>query len=337
MNYRYIILGNGTDWCEISLNKISCYENAKLINTEFPTKIDGVLSKLMHIHFSYKANKLFELPFKQLWFNGFMNCFNFERDKTNVLVVYDRNSLSNDKSFLHYIRKQKEYKIILVYVFTNIIRFSGAKEHEFVQELSNYFDIVFAFDPEDAKKYGFSYSPLIYDALNSTNKEERKAFYIGKAKDRYGMLIGIFEKLKSFDYKRDFNIVGIEPDNQKYSDEIIFNKYMPYMTAIEHIQSSDTLIEVIQGNSAGLTIKTCEAVCYDKKLVTTNKHVKEYPFYDEKFIQVISCPEDISYEFLTSNNFVRYSEEGKKYFSLDSFFSRIEIEVERMQLNGKRQ
>ena len=86
-------------------------------------------------------------------------------------------------------------------------------------------------------------------------------------------------------------------------------------------------MDAIQGNSTGLTIKTCEAVCYDKKLITTNKHVIEYPFYDPRYIRIIESPDDIDEAFFSKNREVRYSKEGKEYFSASSFLKRLDNEI----------
>ena len=110
----------------------------------------------------------------------------------------------------------------------------------------------------------------------------------------------------------------------KYSGEIEYNKFMTYEECVSSIQRATCLVDIIQGDSTGLTIKTCEAVCYDKKLITTNKHVVEYPFYDPRFIKVIDSSNDIDESFFCNNKDVQYSEEGKRYFSADKFLERIE-------------
>ena len=152
-------------------------------------------------------------------------------------------------------------------------------------------------------------------------------FYVGQAKDRLPGLLSCFEKLKQLGIKTDFHIANVKEEDIKYSDEIIYNKFMTYAECVDSIQKATCLIDVIQGESTGLTIKTCEAVCYDKKLITTNKHVVEYPFYDPRYIRVVESPDDIDESFFIENRDVHYSEEGKAYFSADSFLKRVEDEL----------
>ena len=89
---------------------------------------------------------------------------------------------------------------------------------------------------------------------------------------------------------------------------------MTYDECVNSIQKATCLIDIIQGESTGLTIKTCEAVCYNKKLITTNKHVAKYPFYDPRYIKIVNSPDDIDESFFFENRDVHYSENGRNLF-----------------------
>lgn len=326
---KLVVLGNGTDWCERSLANLSRRENVFFINEKI--LVDGkLMNKLANIHYSHKLNKIVNLPFKSIWFNQFDNYINkrINISGDSIILFYDRNRFAYDKEFLRYLRKK--YKgIKLAYTFTNIIKYTAANELGYLDKLNDWYDVVYAFDPEDAKKYGFAYSPLIYDAdplydKNVKESKENLVFYIGQAKDRLLGLLTCFEKLKELGITADFHIANVEKADIKYEDEIVYNKFMTYEECVDSIQKATCLIDIIQGESTGLTIKTCEAVCYDKKLITTNKHVKDYPFYDPKYIRIVESPNDIDKEFFTENRDVRYSQEGKNVFSASSFLKRLD-------------
>ena len=102
-----------------------------------------------------------------------------------------------------------------------------------------------------------------------------------------------------------------------------YNEMMKYEEVLRRIQQADILVDAIQGNSTGLTIKTCEAVVYNKKLITTNKEIIKYPFYDSKYICVVDSADDISDSFLYENRDVKFSEEGTKYFSIDNYVEKL--------------
>lgn len=331
---KLVIFGNGTDWCEKSLAGLLKHDNVLLINEKII--VNGkILNKLANIHYSTRINRVLQLPFKSIWFKWFDNYINTRLpiNGNSVLLFYDRNRFAYEDKFLMYLRK-KYPGIKLVYIFTNIVKYTAATELKYLDKLNKWYDVVFAFDLVDAKKYQFSYSPLIYDAdptydKNTKESKDNLVFYVGQAKDRLPGLLSCFEKLKKLRIATDFHIVNVNEEDIKYSNEIIYNKFMSYDECVDSIQQSTCLIDVIQGDSTGLTIKTCEAVCYDKKLITTNRHVKEYPFYDPRYIRIVEVPDDIDESFFTENRNVRYSEEGKKYFSADRFLERLEKELTR--------
>ena len=232
--------------------------------------------------------------------------------------------LGNNRKFLRAVRKTFP-KLKLIYTFTNIEKYSGARINHFTDELSSYYDVVLAFDRLDSEKYGFEYSPLVYNANKKymNSNVDSDVFYVGTAKDRLKMLISVFDKLMSMGIKCDFSIAEVNEDEIDNSKEITFNSRKSYSDVLDHISRTNCLLDVIQGNSTGLTIKTCEAICYDKKLITTNVHVKDYPFYDERYILVINNADDITKEFFTQNTDVKYKEEDKLFFSTEEFFKRI--------------
>ena len=210
-------------------------------------------------------------------------------------------------------------------MFTNVARISGASDHNLLDELTFTYDIVFAFDKLDSKKYGFNYNPLIYTAkLPETNESSIKdsdLFYIGLAKDRLSVLLEIFEKAKKQGLKCDFNIVGVPDAFQKYSNEIKYNTPMKYSEVLQHIKHTKCLVDVIQGNSTGYTIKTAEAIVLGRKLITTNINIEREPFYSSDKI-LIYPQRDLSKDFILSDYGVEENA-GKHYFSPDVLINKI--------------
>ena len=187
-----------------------------------------------------------------------------------------------------------------------------------------YYDVVYAFDPSDAPKYNFHYHPLLYSKVADEKpvKEKKQVFYVGKAKDRYQMLVNVYERLEKLNVHKNFYIFGVEDDKQVYNDKIKYNNYIPYSECIKNIKESNCLLDIIQGESEGFTIKVCEAVMYDKLLITTNTKVVDAPFYNPDYILVIRDENDITKEFF-DNKKVAYSKEGKEVFSVETFVKHI--------------
>jgi len=329
-NYKVVVLGNESDWLNYCLKKLDKYENVLVFNNRFPC--DGrILSLILKIHYSEKIKKYVNLPFKEVWFKLFSNNISDDSSKNLVIVIYDRNRLGNNADFLRYLRTRYKH-ICLVYMFTNVVRISGAMENGFVEKLCDFYDIVYAFDPKDSIRYGFQYSPLLYSYCDNIKITDNKhdIFYVGRAKDRLTSLLKVFERFNQLNKKTIFYIYGVESNKQFYKDKIKYNQMLSYRQCLEYIKNSSCLLDIIQGDSYGYTIKTCEAVYYDKLLITTNQEIKKAPFYREDYILVINNESDIKEDFLNKGTTVLYSEEDKSYFSIESFLNRLEYDLKQV-------
>ena len=69
--------------------------------------------------------------------------------------------------------------------------------------------------------------------------------------------------------------------------------WMDYKEVIDIVKQSNCILEVVQEGQNGITLRTMEAVCYGKKLLTNNKNIVKYPFYDSKYISVFEDIDDI--------------------------------------------
>lgn len=323
---KYVFLGNKLEWWKPCLADCLDYENARLVNDFILLPRHSIRYYLARIHFSERINKVISLPLKKLWYRSFCKYLELNHADDFTIIIYDWNLMGRDECFLKFL-KENYRNVNLVYVFTNIVAKSGALNYKFLKKLKRFFDIVFAFDPDDAKRYGFSYTPLVYSKKLVRNKRKvNDVFYVGRAKDRKNELLAVYERLKNLGLKTDFYIAETD-DTQRFKEEIHYNELLTYEECIVKISKAECIVDVIQGNSAGLTIKVCEAIYHNKKLITTNQHLREYPFYDGRYMLIIQKPEDITLEFFENNKNVQYDQKGIDYFSLNSFFDRIDKEL----------
>ncbi len=325
MEKKIVVLGNGLEWCKYSLSDFE-KNGSRVINSDFPCS-SHIVEKIVCLHYANRINNLVKLPLKKIWFPYFANCISKNKNQPILLVIYDRNKLANNFEFLNYLRKSfKDIK--LVYMFTNVARISGASANGCLDKLKNYYDVVYAFDPMDSVEFGFKYSPLLYSKnLIDGSTENSCVFYVGNAKDRYSQLMDFFYRLKEIGKNRNFFITGVPDNETRREEEIHYNTPIPYKKCLENIQKSTCLLDVIQGNSSGFTIKVCEAVYYNKLLITTNKHIKELPFYDERFIRVIESAYDITSDFFEYEGKVEYDKSAMEYFSIANFIKKVSNDV----------
>lgn len=323
---QYYVLGHTYEWCYYSWKgAFSKDPSIHYINTQLPFKGNRLSRFIAQCFFSSRVNRRIKLPFKSLFYRQIAEGIGLRKENENYLIIYDGRSITLDFNFFNFLRQ--EYKgIKIVYLFSNIVQKSSALGFGIVDKIGKVFDIVFAFDKLDSAKYGYEFFPLIYTKNNEFLTDEPcniDLFYIGQAKDRLPQLLSIFERASLQGLKCEFYIVGVDEKDMKFRDQIHYNEPLPYHEVIKKIVRSKCLVEAKQGNSTAPTIKICEAVIYDKKIITTNDRIVEEPFYNKNDILITKdFSEDIG-KFLMVP-FVRYSDEGKDMFSPYSLFKKID-------------
>ncbi len=308
-----ILLGNGQEWLTYCWKgALERYPNVHLYNSFLPDFGSKILNKLCRLVFSKKASFL---PIKRFFYPRIANAIGLSKGETTQIVFYDYGVLSRELSFVEFIRENYP-NVLLVYRFTNVVSISRAKISGYLPQLKGLFDLILAFDKLDESEYGFKYLPLVYTSSIKKDAELKyDLFYVGNAKDRLNILLEIFEKANNEGLKCLFYIFGVEPDRQRFSDIIHFNERVDYSFVLDCISRSKALVDVIQGNSTGFTIKSCEAVCLDRKLISTNSALKKIPFFNDNNILIYNGNQSLS-EFI-SKGFIPYTKDDKHYFSAE--------------------
>ncbi len=132
------------------------------------------------------------------------------------------------------------------------------------------------FDETDAKQYGMQLYKQFFRKEDITDRkiEEKFDFYfVGFAKNREGDLLKLQEHLKEF--RLFFKIV------HTYAEAI------PYAESVNNILQSRCVVEYVQHNQSGMTLRPLEAMFYKKKLITNNQNTVNYDFYAPENIFII--------------------------------------------------
>ena len=73
---------------------------------------------------------------------------------------------------------------------------------------------------------------------------------------------------------------------------------MSYVENLNHIRQTKALLEIMQQGGHGYTLRTCEAIMYDKKMITNNPEIKNAEFYSSDRISVFEDVNEIDAEFV---------------------------------------
>jgi hypothetical protein len=168
-------------------------------------------------------------------------------------------------------------------------------------ELLSLFDDKYTFDPSDASRYGMKFRPLFYidtykQKANAIIKKYELLFVGTAHSDRYNytrkMLkdndlkntkMYFFLNSKAVFFFRKY--INLSLAKVKYKD--ISFRYLTHEDIAKLMEQSTAVLDINHPRQIGLTIRTFEALGAQRKLVTTNKSIVNYDFYDKSNILII--------------------------------------------------
>ncbi|MFJ2486547.1 hypothetical protein [Pseudomonas sp. NPDC087639] len=171
----------------------------------------------------------------------------------------------------------------IAYLYDSFSRWPMTRE-----ELADY-DEVFSFDPQNAESYGLKklYNFIYEDYVADGEPGEYSAFVVMAGKDRVPALEGLareFDRLGVTDYKF---LVQCKPIPGAHPGITFFEQRMSLESVGELVKRSRIILDISKPGQAGLSFRFFEAMASRKKVITTNKSVVDYDFYNPANILVI--------------------------------------------------
>ncbi len=209
------------------------------------------------------------------------------------------------------------------------------------------FDTVYTFDRDDSKKFNLNYFPDFY--IEETPKSGVECQYDmafigsmnhGETKTRAKILHYIHEfcsenNLHSFLYLKYYPYSGnlirkicqIIKDIAYYkivrkykNDGFLFSKPLPLSVYNEIMANAKIVVDLNYHDRQGMTINVITALAKGKKLVTTNKRIKEESFYNPDMIYILDdrIPH-LDMNFIRTN----YSTVDFSYLRMDNWLKHV--------------
>lgn len=202
-----------------------------------------------------------------------------------------------------------------------------------IVEKFKFFDTCHSFDMDDCKKYSdFKFRPLFYSDEFKKNKTDKADFkydisFIGTIhSDRFkviktvqniamdrGLSIYFYNYLQSRFIYYFYRLTKSEFKGTKETDFSFKKMNSDEIATI--VSQSKIVLDIQHPKQTGLTMRTIEMIGMNKKLITTNKAILNYNFYNPKNISIIDRNNvildddflDANYEPLTENIYDYYS------------------------------
>ncbi|WP_134389175.1 glycosyltransferase [Flavobacterium psychrophilum] len=201
--------------------------------------------------------------------------------------------------------------------------------------LHGVFNEIYSFDKGDVKEYGFkettNYNYLEKQPITDGLSIKNQVLYIASFDNRLEkvmLLKQAFEKIK-VSYK--FIIVGKKTSLYKLKN-VFSSKILGIEFKRNRIKQNDlkklyaqtqTILDLVRDNQSGLSFRVFEAMAFQKKLITNNKNIKTYNFYNPNNILVL---ENENYDFdkcFFETNYEPLSDKIYYQYSLDNWVNTI--------------
>lgn len=148
------------------------------------------------------------------------------------------------------------------------------------------------------------YHPTVYSNYKVDNDEnipESDVYFIGSAKDRLEFIFDVFHRLKKEGIACDFYLSDVPSSKKIREDGLNYLNKMSYIENLKHVVRTKCILEILQGNARGSTLRTWEAIMYDKKLLTNNLSITNDFYYDGNYVSLLNG-NDIDADFIKQDN-----------------------------------
>ncbi|WP_149427886.1 hypothetical protein [Exiguobacterium acetylicum] len=307
--YNYVIYNDsfkGLD--ELFFLDIASKKNVKLIKREDISKFN-LINTICKAHLSHKINNIVDMPFKSIWYSKLFNFSNLDKEK--LCFIFTPGWYYPD--FISYLkRKFPESKF--VFYFSDTIESKMRKIKALnIDYLKSNFDLVLSYNQKDVNFYGLKYSPIYYSKVSEEKISKLNIYpksdvvFIGAARNRIKEIEDSFKLFKSAGVSCFFYVVINEGTITEEIEGIVYSKeIMPFNEYLSRTFSAKCILEILDSNTEGSTLRFWEAIMYNKKLITNYPHAYKNQFYDPEFIQYFKEINSIDTDFIKKNTIPDY-------------------------------
>lgn len=276
--------------------------------------INFTSSKLYNVYKIPNLNIILRILRKMIYFIG-CGISNMFYDNWTRYLGQDTQFIVFDacRPYHRLLRKLKQAKNRPIVYFWNPIT-----SHDKIEKLKKYFD-VYSYSLTDCKKYDLKFNPTFYVDIPVKTVEDMQydTIFIGKNKGRLSQLESVYSWFKN-------PLFYVTKDKQENSKILLLqNTPMDYREYLEKLSVSTSILEILISDNADYSLRTMEAIFFQKKLITNNKEIRKAFFYKHSNIYVIDeqTTKEKVQEFL-KEEFVPYTDFERNYFSVDCWLDR---------------
>lgn len=240
--------------------------------------------------------------------------------------------------FLRYLHNNYENTIKILYLWDSV----SDKPHSL--DYRKYYDKIFTFDPCDANEFQLGFRPLFYinnySPIDEAKIEKKYRFsFVGTVRnDRYAIL----QKMKNDAEEKGYSyfvyyflqsrfiyffLKFVKREFPQSSIKEFSFKSLSHTEIKRIVNSSEVVIDIQKPDQVGLTIRTIELLCMQKKFATTNKEIVKYDFFNKNNIAILDRNEPFIDSSFIEEKFETVHSEILDSYSLEFFLAELMGEV----------
>lgn len=270
------------------------FESNSNINIKYIYK-----SNVNRSSFLFKLIRKYLTKFQFIFYNKYKKDIDIKR-----IILFDDGV---NKCVTNWIKKTYPNAKLILYYWNNV--------DDYLLSLSKNkdFDDIWSFNSYDCNKYKLKYNPQFYfeNKLKINNNNNKfDILFIGRDKGRKEIVGNFLETVEN--YNLDNKIIIIEDEK----DCIDYSKYLEYLS------SSKIILDIVTSQNYGLTLRTLESIFYEKKLITNNKNIVNYDFYDKNNIFIIGIDDMDKMKNFINSEYKKIDKKIIDYYKFESWFDR---------------
>ena len=306
---KYLVIDDENQLYKIMYSDIFKTEKYDVEEIEKFNTMPSWMKLINRIHFNDRIGRHCKVPFKNIWNSRYtLSSYNFDKNE-QYWIIFLNGTIRNyyTKRYLLQLKERNDNIKLAMIMYDSFSNRSAARAVSFIPV----FDVVLSFDREDCNQHGLEHiygtfsSP---DFLYKDSSYYSSAFFIGSGDSRLTLMQRVFHSICKYVENCKFYIVGVKPRYRKYTDDISYTETIEYDKVLMYSYNTNCIVEVLKPGQTGISLRTCEAMAFNKKLLTNNTSLKDMPFYDERYMKIYSNEDDIDYKFITAKCEVHYKQ-----------------------------
>lgn len=165
------------------------------------------------------------------------------------------------------------------------------------------FDVIYSFEPDDCKKYHLKSITNFFFAESDSHNSLYDVCYLATFDDRIKETELIFKYFEENGISAKGQIFVHTPKKISIKNVEVIEKIIPFSKSYQFYLKGNIILDIAHPHQKGLSFRPYEAMGLRKKLITTNKDIANYDFYNPNNIFIIDDVYNIHIpmDFITSN------------------------------------